>query len=67
MVTMSYRISEVEITQGNPFENDSLEREEMVNFLMNVIIKSNGNPLVVAIDAPYGAGKSTFLRMLDAV
>ncbi|PHV21849.1 hypothetical protein CSQ92_01715 [Janthinobacterium sp. BJB446] len=64
---MSFRISEIDIPLSEPFKNDALDRDVMVEFMANVIEKASGKPLVIAVDAPYGSGKSTFIGMLNAV
>ena len=48
--------------EGNPFENDQIGREQTAKILTRLISKING-PCVLAIDAPWGAGKTTFLNM----
>ena len=52
----------VDIQPGNPFENDLLDREEMAEILTRVVGNVDG-PCVIAVDASWGAGKTTFLRM----
>ena len=60
---MAYRIDDLEIPSGDPFRNDTLERKPLVEFLSNLIGNLNG-PFVLAIDSPWGSGKTTLVRML---
>jgi hypothetical protein len=63
---MSYRLPQLETPDDEPFKHDALDREATVKFLTSVIERSVENPLVLAIDAPYGTGKTTFVGMLRA-
>lgn len=63
---MTYRIDEIDIPSDRPFENDQLGREGVVTFLAELIGRTGG-PFVLAIDAPWGNGKTTLVRMLKAV
>ncbi|TMO72687.1 hypothetical protein CWC17_13515 [Pseudoalteromonas sp. S3785] len=56
--------SEVEVLEDNPFKNDELGRQESSNVLTQ-FVKSSTEPLVLCIDAPWGQGKTTFLRMWE--
>ena len=62
---MGFRIQpkEVEIPADEPFKNDLLERQEPAEVLTQVLRFVEG-PCVLAVDAPWGAGKTTFLNML---
>ena len=62
---MGFRIQpkEVEIPADEPFKNDRLERQEPAEVLTQVLRFVEG-PCVLAVDAPWGAGKTTFLNML---
>ena len=48
--------------RAEPFVNDLLEREESVEVLTRVVSSIIG-PCVIAVDAPWGAGKTAFLTM----
>lgn len=61
---MRMRPKEIEIPQDNPFINDKLDRHTQVEALSAILAKMEG-PCVLAIDAPWGEGKTTFLRMLQ--
>ncbi|TKR30685.1 hypothetical protein FCE95_11305 [Luteimonas gilva] len=62
---MRLRAPAVDVSAESPFENDKLGRRPAVEALTN-ILKSTTEPLVVSVSAPWGYGKSTFLRMLQA-
>ena len=53
---------EIDVPQNNPFENDRLGRQEPIEILTHLIGSLEG-PCVLAIDAMWGNGKTTFLRM----
>ena len=55
----------LEISTEDPFKHDRLEREEPIKLLTAYLglIESGG---VLAIDAPWGTGKTTFLEMWAA-
>lgn len=55
---------EIEIPEDNPFQNDSLNRKDSAEALTQFVL-SAAEPLVVCIDAPWGQGKTTFLRMWE--
>ena len=61
---MSIRIQprEICIPPDNPFENDRLNRQEPAEILTHLLGSLEG-PCVLAIDAMWGNGKTTFLRM----
>jgi ABC-type dipeptide/oligopeptide/nickel transport system ATPase subunit len=62
---MKYRLSELDIPAGNPFQNDVLDRKPLVEFLAGLIGRLSG-PFVLALDSPWGSGKTTLVRMLMA-
>lgn len=49
------------------FKEDRLSRDSLVARLTNLIISSteNNKPLTIAINAPWGVGKSSFLNLLE--
>ncbi|MCY4575514.1 MAG: P-loop NTPase fold protein [Chloroflexi bacterium] len=63
---MGFRVQPVplEVNPGQPFEHDRLDREETAKVLSNLIGSIEG-PCVLAIDAKWGMGKTTFLRMWE--
>lgn len=64
-VNMAYRIDDLDVPSGDPFRNDALERRPVVEFLTGLTQRLNG-PFVMALDAPWGSGKTTLVRMLMA-
>jgi pantothenate kinase len=65
---MVYRFSQIATPVENPFRHDALGRQETVDFVADLVERTGKNgPFVLAIDAPYGSGKSTFIAMLRAV
>ena len=62
---MGFRIQpkEVDIPEDDPFKNDLLGRQEPAEVLTHMLRSIEG-PCVLAVDAPWGAGKTTFLKML---
>ena len=61
---MGFRIQppQLEVPKTNPFAKDKLGRKEPAEILTR-IVRSFDGPCVVAIDAAWGNGKTTFLRM----
>nr|MBP8237155.1 hypothetical protein [Pseudomonas sp.] len=62
---MTYRIDDLEIPAESPFRHDALDRKPLVEFLSSLIKRLNG-PFVMALDSPWGTGKTTLVRMLMA-
>lgn len=62
---MVYRISALDVPSDEPFRNDALERRPAVEFLVGLIERAGG-PFVLALDSPWGTGKTTLVRMLEA-
>lgn len=62
---MKFRLPELDVPLGDPFVNDALERKPVVNLLVSLLDRFNG-PFVLALDAPWGTGKTTLVRMLKA-
>ena len=54
--------AEVAVSKSDPFRNDLLDRKELAETLTQLVDGVEG-PCVMAIDAPWGAGKTTFLKM----
>ena len=61
-VSIRVQPKEIEVCKDNPFQHDLLEREDFAATLAGVVDSIEG-PCVLAIDATWGAGKSTFLRL----
>lgn len=47
---------------GDPFANDTLGRKDQIEEL-TVLLRNIEGPCVLALDAPWGAGKTVFLQM----
>jgi len=62
---MTYRLSDLEISCDDPFLHDALNRKPVVEFLVGLIGRTGG-PFVLALDSPWGSGKTTIVRMLEA-
>ena len=61
---MKYRLPELEVPTDNPFLHDALERKPLVEFLAGLIGRLEG-PFVLALDSPWGTGKTTIVKMLQ--
>ena len=66
MLLMTYRVEEIEVPLESPFANDDLNRKPVVEFLTGLIGRLEG-PFVLAIDSPWGTGKTTLVKMVEAV
>jgi predicted KAP-like P-loop ATPase len=55
---------EIVVEPGSPFLNDELNRLESAEVLTQFVL-STKDPMVVCLDAPWGQGKTTFLRMWE--
>jgi len=62
---VKFRLEEVEVPAGDPYKFDALKRKPVVEFARDLIKKLEG-PFVLALDSPWGTGKSTVIRMLRA-
>ena len=58
--------AEIAIPEDNPFKFDRLNRQENIEALTTILGNIEG-PCVIAIDAPWGAGKTTFIRIWEQV
>ena len=60
----NYRIKpqDIEVPEEDPFKYDLLEREGAVKTLTH-LIDSNQGSCVLAVDAPWGRGKTAFLKI----
>ena len=54
--------ADVAVPVGDPFQNDCLDRGQTAEALSRLVRKIDG-PCVVCLDAEWGMGKTTFLRM----
>ncbi len=60
---MKYKLEPIKIPEDNPFEFDALERKQAVENISHLIEELSG-PFVLAIDSPWGTGKTTFIKMM---
>jgi hypothetical protein len=58
--------NEIEIPVENPFANDKLARKKIVENL-STLIQSADQSFVVSIEAPWGFGKTTFIKMWKTI
>ncbi len=54
--------TEIEIPVDNPFVNDKLERRQIAENLTR-LVQSTNQTFVISIEAPWGWGKTTFIKM----
>jgi len=60
-----FKPAEIQVDNSDPFLNDKLNRQSEIENLSNLLINSEA-PLVLAVDAAWGSGKTTFLKMWKA-
>jgi len=61
---MEIKIRPIEIPKGDPFANDDLGREPEIKNLTTLLVNIE-TPLVLAVDAKWGSGKTTFIKMWE--
>ena len=57
--------ADIDISQDDPFREDLLERKSSIEVLTK-LTRSIAGPCVIGIDAAWGNGKTTYLRLLHA-
>jgi len=62
---MKLKREELTLGQEDIFENDLMHRKDEVKNLSQIIIQVE-DPLVLAINAPWGSGKTTLIKLLQA-
>jgi hypothetical protein len=62
---MRLKAAEFEINPENPFQNDALNLEESAKALTELLKSSAEESLVLSINAEWGNGKTTFLKMWE--
>jgi hypothetical protein len=62
---MKFKPDPLIINPENPFKFDALKREQSIQALTGFIDSING-PFVLAIDSPWGTGKTAFIKMWQA-
>jgi predicted KAP-like P-loop ATPase len=63
---MKYKLAPIEIPTDDPFQFDALDRRPSVEALSLLIDELQG-PFVLAIDSPWGTGKTIFVQLLQSV
>ncbi len=56
---------DIEILEENIFKNDLLDRKSEIENLTPIVLNFN-DPLVLALDSPWGTGKTTFVKLWQA-
>lgn len=59
---MRIQPNDIEVPAYDPFQQDLLDRKESVEVLTH-LVRSFEGPCVLAVDAAWGNGKTTFLRI----
>lgn len=62
---MEFKAKEIKVTKELPFDNDKLNRKEEIKNLGNLLLNIT-TPIVLSINSPWGTGKTTFVKMLNA-
>ena len=62
--TLRYRSAEIPVAAEAPFASDKLGREPFVKAITD-LLKVIQEPFVIALNAPWGSGKTTTLRLLE--
>lgn len=61
---MMLKSRDIEIVKDDPYRNDVLSRKESGEALTEFVLSANDS-VVICVDAPWGQGKTTFLRMWE--
>ncbi len=62
---MKQKIPPFEVGEDDPFENDRLGRKEEI-LTLTPMIKNITSPVVMAVNSPWGMGKTAFIKMWNA-
>lgn len=62
---MKLKSTALEIPEEDIFKNDKLGRSESVDNISR-LLENVSSPLVLSVNAPWGAGKTTYMKMLHA-
>lgn len=63
---MISRTPDIKIDEENVFDSDTMDREPYVRYISEMLGAVRG-PFVVALDAPWGTGKTTSIKMIEAL
>lgn len=58
-----FKIPTIAVDPDSPFANDGLNRKDTATTLTSLLESVEHQPLVLAVNAPWGFGKTTFIRM----
>jgi len=62
---MNFKAPEISVCESTPFANDKLSRKDEVKNISRLLMNLS-TPIVFSINAPWGEGKTTFLKMTHA-
>jgi len=63
---MEFKIAPIEVPKDDPFRFDALDRKGPIEGDLTNLIDALKGPFVLAINSPWGTGKTTFVRMWKA-
>lgn len=63
---MQLKSKEIKISKANPFREDLLNREQYANILTQIVKNAEGG-FTLSINADWGYGKTTFVKMWEAM
>jgi hypothetical protein len=63
-VVMQFKSNTIEVSKESPYKYDCLSRKEHVDNLSS-LLQNISSPIVLSINASWGQGKTTFIRMLN--
>lgn len=64
-MTRSFKKPKLSVQEADHFANDMLERKPAIENL-SLLLSNISSPIVFSVNAPWGAGKTTFLQMLHS-
>jgi len=64
-MTRSFKKPKLSVQDADHFANDMLERKPAIENL-SLLLSNISSPIVLSVNAPWGAGKTTFLQMLHS-
>ena len=59
------RLPEIEIPEDDPFKNDKFDRKSCADIFINLIKMYYSSGCVIALNGEWGAGKTTFVKMVQ--
>lgn len=64
-MSLEFKAKNIDVPRETPFAHDKLERKPAVENL-SLLLRNISSPIVLSVNAPWGTGKTTFLKMLNA-